>query len=278
MAKQRLDVLLTERALVPSRERAKACIMEGLVFVNGQREDKPGAVFDPEKIRSLEVKADPLPYVSRGGLKLEKALRLWDIDVTDAVCLDVGASTGGFTDVMLQNGAKKVYAVDSGTNQLDYRLRTDDRVVCMEKTNFRYVTDQEIPEAVAFAGADVSFISLDKILPPAFPLLREGARMVCLIKPQFEAGREHVGKNGVVRDARIHTEVIDRVMRFAEETGFLCEGLSFSPVRGPKGNIEYLLLLYKGSPDGPSTETIDAERVVREAHDSFRQEAEGGTA
>ena len=278
MAKQRLDVLLTERALVPSRERAKACIMEGLVFVNGQREDKPGSTFDPEKIRSLEVKADPVPYVSRGGLKLEKALRLWNPVLKDAVCLDIGASTGGFTDVMLQNGAKKVYAVDSGTNQLDYRLRTDERVVCMEKTNFRYVTKKEIPEDIGFAGADVSFISLDKILPPAFDLLRDNACMVCLIKPQFEAGREHVGKNGVVRDKRVHKEVIDRVMRVAEETGFSCEGLSFSPVRGPKGNIEYLLLLHKGTPEDGLHGLTDAESVVREAHEAFLKEEESGVA
>ena len=272
MAKTRLDILLTERGLVPSRERAKTCIMEGLVFVNGQREDKPGSTFDPEKIRLLEVKADPLPYVSRGGLKLEKAVKLWGLSLEGRTCLDIGASTGGFTDVMLQAGAGKVYAVDSGTNQLDYGLRTNARVVCMEKTNFRYVTATDIPEPVDFAAADVSFISLSKILPAAHLLLRTDAKMVCLVKPQFEAGREHVGKNGVVRNPHIHRDVLEQVMRDAEENGFRCEALSFSPIKGPKGNIEYLLLLQKGAPDDGKTASPDAGRVVSEAFDSFKQE------
>lgn len=271
MAKIRLDSLLVERGLVPSRERAKSCIMEGLVFVNGEREDKPGASFHPDKIRSVEVKADPLPYVSRGGLKLEKALTLWGLALSNAICLDIGASTGGFTDVMLQNGAKKVYAVDSGTNQLDYRLRTDARVVCMEQTNFRYITKQDIPEDIAFAGADVSFISLAKILPAAYPLLIESANMVCLVKPQFEAGREFVGKHGVVKDARVHAKVLHRVIGEATDIGFTCEALSFSPVQGPKGNIEYLLLLKKTATPVAQENSLPVDAVVREAHDAFQQ-------
>lgn len=273
MAKTRLDSLLVERGLVSSRERAKSCIMEGLVFVNGVREDKPGSTFQPEKIRTIEVKTDPFPYVSRGGLKLEKAVRLWNLSFTDLICLDIGASTGGFTDVMLQNGAGKVYAVDSGTNQLDYRLRTDERVVCMEQTNFRHVTDRDIPDKIAFAAADVSFISLSKILPAAYPLLEADAGMVCLVKPQFEAGREHVGKHGVVKDKQIHEEVLFRIIRTARETGFLCEALSFSPVQGPKGNIEYLLLLKKKTDALTEQVSLPVEDVVRAAHDNFRREA-----
>ena len=279
MPKKRLDVLLTEQGYAPSRERAKTMIMEGIVFVNGMREDKPGTGFDPEKIRSLEVKGKPLPYVSRGGLKLEKAVRTWSLSFTGMTCLDIGASTGGFTDVMLQNGAAKVYAVDSGINQLDYRLRTDPRVVCMEKTNFRYVTAEDIPEPVDFAGADVSFISLTKILAPAYALLSPGAYMVCLIKPQFEAGREKVGKRGVVRDRDVHLEVIGRVCMSAGENGFTIEGISFSPIRGPEGNIEYLLLLQKQEADtipqalteSGSRIRLTAEAVVSEAHATFRK-------
>ena len=287
MPKKRLDVVLTEQGHAPSRERAKTMIMEGIVFVNGVREDKPGTGFDPAKIRSLEVKGDTLPYVSRGGLKLEKAVRTWSLSFTGKTCLDIGASTGGFTDVMLQNGAARVYAVDSGINQLDYRLRTDPRVVCMEKTNFRYVTVADIPEPVDFAGADVSFISLTKILAPAHALLHPGAYMVCLIKPQFEAGREKVGKKGVVRDPGVHLEVIGRVCLSAVATGFAFAGLSFSPVRGAEGNIEYLLLLQKQEADTiPQALTENearirpaAEAVVREAHASFRKakEAKQGT-
>ena len=280
MPKKRLDVLLTEQGHAPSRERAKTMIMEGIVFVNGVREDKPGTGFDPEKIRSLEVKGKPFPYVSRGGLKLEKAVRVWSLSFTGFTCLDIGASTGGFTDVMLQNGAARVYAVDSGINQLDYGLRTDPRVICMEKTNFRYVSAADIPEPVDFAGADVSFISLTKMFPPAYALLRPGARMVCLIKPQFEAGREKVGKKGVVKDAGVHLEVITRVSLCAAEYGFAFEGLSFSPVRGPEGNIEYLLLLKKQVDDPfPQKREADeahisgtAEAVVNEAHAFFRKD------
>ena len=242
--KKRLDVLVTERGLAPSREKAKAYIMSGDVFVEGAREDKPGSTF-PEDAR-IEYRGKAMRYVSRGGLKLEKALQVFGPDLTGAVCMDIGASTGGFTDCMLRSGAAKVYAIDVGYGQLAYSLRTDPRVVCMERTNFRYVTEEQVPEPVDFASADVSFISLDKILPAAYPLLREGAQMVTLIKPQFEAGREKVGKKGVVRDRAVHEEVIEKVIRTARRTGFCVLNLDYSPVRGPEGNIEYLLFLQKG--------------------------------
>lgn len=243
--KQRLDVLLVERGYAASRERAKAIIMAGSVFVNGQREDKAGAAFDLEKIKTLEVKGDKLPYVSRGGLKLEKALQVFPITISGKVCMDIGASTGGFTDCMLQNGAKKVYAVDVGQGQLDWKLRSNERVLCMERTNFRYLTQGDVPEKPDFASCDVSFISLTKILLPARNVLQDTGEMVCLIKPQFEAGREKVGKKGVVRDRGVHLEVIAKVMDFAADIGFWIEGLSFSPIKGPEGNIEYLLYLRK---------------------------------
>lgn len=249
--KKRLDVLLVEGGYAPSREKAKAIIMAGNVFINGEREDKAGASFHPEKIKTFEVRGAALPYVSRGGLKLEKALRVFPIAVSGKICMDIGASTGGFTDCMLINGAKKVYAVDVGHGQLAWQLRKDARVVCMERTNFRYVTPEMIPEKIDFASCDVSFISLTRILLPARNLLREGGEMVCLIKPQFEAGREKVGKKGVVRDGAVHREVIGRVMDYAAEIGFRIAGLSFSPIRGPEGNIEYLLYLSK---DGEAAE------------------------
>ncbi len=245
--KKRLDMLLVERGLAPSREKAKAIIMAGDVFINGQREDKAGAAFDPEKIRMLEVRGAALPYVSRGGLKLEKALKVFPLVLDGKVCMDIGASTGGFTDCMLQSGAKKVYAIDVGHGQLDWKLRSDGRVVCMERTNFRYLTQADLPEQADFASCDVSFISLTKILLPARNLLKEEGEMVCLIKPQFEAGREKVGKKGVVRDKAVHREVICKVMDFADDIGFQALGLSFSPIKGPEGNIEYLLYLRKDS-------------------------------
>ena len=251
--KQRLDVLLVERGLAESREKAKAIIMSGSVFVKGQREDKPGTTFD-ENEEDIAVKGDPIKYVSRGGLKLEKAIKEFGLVLEGFTCLDIGSSTGGFTDCMLQNKAAKVYAVDSGRGQLAWKLRSDERVICMEKTNFRYVTSEQIPEPIDFASADVSFISLDKILPAAYPLLRDMALMVCLIKPQFEAGREQVGKKGVVRDRRVHREVIERIIRVAAEDGFAPQGLTFSPIRGPEGNIEYLLLLEKNGE--PKTEQL----------------------
>ena len=246
--KKRLDVILTERGFVESREKAKAIIMSGNVFVKGQREDKAGAAFD-ENEEEIEVRENPLKYVSRGGMKLEKALEEFAIDLDGLICMDIGSSTGGFTDCMLQNNAIKVYSIDVGTAQLAWKLRNDERVVCMEKTNFRYVTADQIPDPIDFASADVSFISLDKILPAASPLLKDHARMVCLIKPQFEAGREQVGKKGVVRDKKVHEEVIDKVTGIAEDNRLFPIGLTYSPVKGPEGNIEYLIYLEK---DGKS--------------------------
>lgn len=257
--KERLDLLLVRQKLAPSREKAKAIIMTGNVFVNGQREDKAGAVFEEDKIR-IEVKGNEQKYVSRGGLKLEKAMTEFPIDLTDRICMDIGASTGGFTDCMLQNGAKKVYSVDVGHGQLAWKLRTDERVVCMEKTNFRYVQPQDIPDRIDFASVDVSFISLTKILIPARNLLRENAGIVCLIKPQFEAGREKVGKKGVVRDPAIHEEVIRKIMVYADLIGFAISGLTFSPIKGPEGNIEYLLFLEKRKePDSAMLQLTEKE-------------------
>lgn len=242
--KERLDVILVRQGYAQSREKAKALLMTGNVFVDGQREDKAGTTFDESKIQ-IEVKGNPLPYVSRGGLKLERALLQFPISLKNNVCMDIGASTGGFTDCMLQNGALKVYAIDVGHGQLAWKLRNDARVVCMEKTNFRYVTDTEIPEKVDFASVDVSFISLTKILIPARNLLREHGYMVCLIKPQFEAGRDKVGKKGVVRDPDVHAEVVHKVIDYAHMIGFAIDGLTYSPVKGPEGNIEYLLWIEK---------------------------------
>ena len=246
MAKKRLDVLLFERGLAESREKAKTIIMSGIVYVNGVKEDKAGGSFPDGEETQIEVRGTGLRYVSRGGLKLEKAMETFGIRLDGMVCMDIGASTGGFTDCMLQNGAAKVYAVDVGHGQLAWKLRNDERVVCMEKTNIRYVVPDDIGgEQLDFASVDVSFISLDKVLPPARSLLRDGAEMVCLIKPQFEAGREEVGKKGVVRDRRIHCSVVERITGLSRELGFLPLGLTLSPVKGPEGNIEYLIHLRK---------------------------------
>lgn len=242
--KERLDVLLVREGHALSREKAKAIIMSGNVFVDGQREDKAGAFFDPDKVH-IEVRGNTLKYVSRGGLKLEKAADVFGIVLDGKVCMDIGASTGGFTDCMLQNGALRVYSVDVGHGQLDWKLRNDERVVCMEKTNFRYMTPGDIPEQLDFASVDVSFISLTRILPPAKALLKDNGQMVCLIKPQFEAGREKVGKKGVVREPKIHEEVIQKVADFAESAGFTILNLDYSPIKGPEGNIEYLMHLQK---------------------------------
>lgn len=242
--KERLDVILVRQGFVPSREKARAVLMAGNVFVNGQREDKAGTTFDETKIH-IEVKGNSLKYVSRGGLKLEKAMGEFPIDLAQAVCMDIGASTGGFTDCMLQNGASRVYAIDVGHGQLDWRLRSDERVVCMEKTNFRYVVPEDIGQKIDFASVDVSFISLTKILIPARNLLKEQGHMVCLIKPQFEAGRDKVGKKGVIRDPEVHEEVIRKVMDYADLVGFGIKGLTYSPIKGPEGNIEYLAYLEK---------------------------------
>ena len=243
--KERLDVILVSQGYAASREKAKAIIMAGNVFVNGQREDKAGSAFDPEKIKTLEVKGSSLKYVSRGGLKLEKAMEAFPISMEGKICMDIGASTGGFTDCMLQNGAVRVYSVDVGHGQLAWKLRSDDRVVCMEKTNFRYMKPEDIPEKLDFASCDVSFISLTKILIPARNLLKDGGQMVCLIKPQFEAGKEKVGKKGVVRDPEVHVEVIEKVIDFADYIGFQVRDLEHSPIKGPEGNIEYLVFLEK---------------------------------
>lgn len=245
--KERLDVLLVRRGLAESREKAKAVIMAGCVYVNDQKEDKAGAMFDEIKISNLEVRGNTLPYVSRGGLKLAKAMKQFDISLEGKVCMDIGASTGGFTDCMLQNGAVKVYSVDVGHGQLAWKLRNDERVVCMEKTNFRYMVREDIQDDLDFASVDVSFISLTKILEPAYNLLKTDAQMVCLIKPQFEAGKEKVGKKGVVREPSVHREVIEMVMDYAVSIGFEILHLDFSPIRGPEGNIEYLLHIYKAS-------------------------------
>lgn len=261
--KERLDILLVQKGLAPSREKAKAMIMEGNVFVDNNREDKAGTMFDENA--NIEVRGNTLKYVSRGGLKLEKAMTHFGITLDDKVCMDIGASTGGFTDCMLQNGAKKVYAVDVGYGQFAWKLRQDERVVCMEKTNIRYVTPEHIDDALDFASVDVSFISLTKVLGPARALLTENGEMVCLIKPQFEAGREKVGKKGVVRDKAVHEEVIVKVIDFALEIGFEILNLEYSPIKGPEGNIEYLVYIRKCE-TGKMDETVDIHAVVEAAH------------
>ena len=261
--KERLDILLVNRGLAPSREKAKAMIMEGNVFVQNQREDKAGAAFDVNV--SIEIKGNTLKYVSRGGLKLEKALAQFEVSLEGLVCMDIGDSTGGFTDCMLQNGAVKVYAVDVGYGQFAWKLRQDARVVCMEKTNIRYVTQADIADRLDFASVDVSFISLTKVLGPAAGLLRENGEMVCLIKPQFEAGREKVGKKGVVRDKAVHIEVAERVISFARELGFSVLHLDYSPIKGPEGNIEYLVHLRMDTL-GEMAEHVNVSGVVEDAH------------
>lgn len=261
-----MDVLLVQRNLAPSREKAKAMIMEGIVFVDGNREDKAGASFGEDAL--IEVRGSTLKYVSRGGLKLEKAMANFGISLEGKICMDIGASTGGFTDCMLQNGAAKVYAVDVGYGQFAWKLRQDPRVICMEKTNIRYVTPADIGDVLDFASVDVSFISLTKVLGPARELLSPEGEMVCLIKPQFEAGREKVGKKGVVRDPAVHKEVIDRIVEFAEGLEFSVEDLDFSPIKGPEGNIEYLIYLKKGKTK-PKEERVDSGRIVRMAHETL---------
>ncbi|MCX4269188.1 MAG: TlyA family RNA methyltransferase [Lachnospiraceae bacterium] len=264
--KERLDVLLVKRNLIESREKAKAVIMAGTVFVDGQREDKAGAMFGEDVC--IEVRGNPIPFVSRGGLKLDKAVREFGILLFEKVCMDVGASTGGFTDCMLQNGAKKVYAVDVGSGQLAWKLRQDERVVVMEKTNIRYVTAEEVKEQIAFVSIDVSFISLTKVLLPVKQLMTEDGQMVCLIKPQFEAGKEKVGKKGVVREKGVHREVICKILDFALSIGFCILNLEFSPIKGPEGNIEYLLYLQNQAEKekGEFLSEISVEKIVEEAH------------
>lgn len=272
MSKERLDVLVVNRGLAESRERAKTYIMEGIVYVNGQKEDKAGSFFEDSENTQIEIKGSTLKYVSRGGLKLEKAMTSFAISLNDQVCMDIGASTGGFTDCMLQNGAKKVFAVDVGYGQFAWKLRQDERVVCMEKTNIRYVTTEQIGESLDFASCDVSFISLSKVLPVAFELIRPEGKMVCLIKPQFEAGKDKVGKKGVVRDKAVHKEVIDSVISFARTDGFTVLGLDFSPVKGPEGNIEYLVYLKRetDAKDALAFDLeIDADKIVELAHEAL---------
>jgi len=268
MAKQRLDVALTQRGLLDSRQKAQAVIMAGQVYVNGQKQTKAGAPVSPED--QLEVRGKKLPYVSRGGLKLEKAMKLWPIGIRGAICADIGASTGGFTDCMLQNGAEKVYAVDVGRNQLDWRLRTDARVICLEKTNARYLTREIIPQPLDFASVDVSFISLSLILPALRPLMKEGAQAVCLVKPQFEAGRDKVGKKGVVRDGSVHLEVLERFLDHAAQAGFGVLDINFSPIRGPEGNIEYLGWLCAG---GGQAYRGDLKALVEQSHAQLEEES-----
>ena len=254
--KERLDVLLVKRGLAESREKAKAIIMTGNVFVKEQREDKAGSTFDEDVV--IEVKGAPMKYVSRGGYKLEKAMELWQVPLEDKICMDVGSSTGGFTDCMLQNGAHKVYAIDVGTNQLAWKLRQDERVVSMEKTNIRYVTHENVLDEIGFSSIDVAFISLTKVLVPVRNLLESHGQVVCLIKPQFEAGKDKVGKKGVVRDKKVHLEVVRNIITYAIAIGFDVLGLSFSPIKGPEGNIEYLLYIEK------NTETTDTECEISE--------------
>ena len=241
--KKRLDILLTEKEFFPSREKAKAVIMAGQVYINGQKADKPG--MDVAEDADIEVRGDTLRYVSRGGLKLEKAMQVWPIVLQDQICMDIGASTGGFTDCMLQNGAAKVYAVDVGYGQLAWKLRNDPRVVNLERTNIRNITREQLPDRIDFISIDVSFISLRLVLPVAAQLLCTGGKAVCLVKPQFEAGKGMVGKRGVVKDPRIHRDTIVKVIDFSIESGFSVLGLTFSPVKGPEGNIEYLIHLKK---------------------------------
>lgn len=266
MSKQRLDVAVTQLGLAPSRERAKAMIMAGEIFVNDQKVLKAGeSVSEEDKI---EFRGKLMPYVSRGGFKLEKAMRVFPIDLENRVCMDIGASTGGFTDCMLQNGAKKVYSIDVGYGQLAWKLRTDARVVNLERCNFRYLTAQQVAEAIAFASIDVSFISLTKILPVLSNFLETGAHCVALIKPQFEAGRDKVGKKGVVKEAQTHVEVVQKIIDFALENEYSVLGLSFSPIKGPEGNIEYLIYLEKSSTP-ILAEGVEAEAVVEASHQNL---------
>ncbi|MBR3552402.1 MAG: TlyA family RNA methyltransferase [Clostridia bacterium] len=264
--KTRLDVALFSRGLTESREKARALIMAGHVFVNDQKCTKSGESVKPEDV--IEVRGEPMPYVSRGGYKLEKAMAAFSLSLGGLVCMDVGASTGGFTDCMLQNGAARVYSVDVGYGQLAWKLRTDARVVNLERTNFRYVTREQIPDLIDFASVDVSFISLRLILPVLHDLLCDGGRAVCLIKPQFEAGRENVGKNGVVRDKSIHISVVEEVTQFMLQNGFSLLGLDFSPIKGPQGNIEFLAYIQKSDAPVRRTEATAAS-VVQAAHASL---------
>lgn len=261
--KKRLDVAVFEGGYAPSREKAKAVIMAGKVYVNNQKADKAGMEINEQD--KLEVRGNALKYVSRGGLKLEKAMKSFPINLCNKICMDVGASTGGFTDCMLQNGAKRVYSIDVGYGQLAWKLRTDERVVNLERTNFRYVSKEQVMDEIDFSSVDVSFISLKHILPVLNTLLKENGTAVCLIKPQFEAGREKVGKKGVVRDLAVHFEVVEKIIEHSIEHGFNVLGLDFSPVKGPEGNIEYLIFLQKS--DKPYIDdAVNVKEIVEESH------------
>lgn len=262
--KERLDVLLVKRGLAVSREKAKAVIMAGSVYVDNQKEDKAGTMF--QDTVNIEVRGSTLKYVSRGGLKLEKAMTHFDVTLEGKVCMDVGSSTGGFTDCMLQNGAVKVFAIDVGHGQLDWKIRNDERVVCMEKTNIRYVVPEDLGEEADFSSIDVSFISLTKVLLPVYHLLTPQGEVVCLIKPQFEAGREKVGKKGVVRDPKVHEEVIEKVIGYAVSIGYAVRHLEYSPIKGPEGNIEYLLHLKKNPEGTLENVPVDIQKIVAQAH------------
>ena len=264
--KTRLDVLLTQQGMAESRQKAQAIIMSGVVFVNGQRADKPGMAIANDA--SIEVRGHVMPYVSRGGWKLEKAMKTFPITLEGKVCADIGASTGGFTDCMLQNGAKKVYAVDVGYEQLDWRLRNDPRVVCMERTNARYLTREQIPDELEFASIDVSFISLSLIFPALYQLLSKHGEIACLIKPQFEAGREKVGKKGVVRDKAVHLEVLEHFLEHARANNFTVLGITYSPIRGPEGNIEYLGYLKKDAGEDAEVNLAD---IVEQSHSVLKE-------
>ncbi|MDF2520616.1 MAG: hypothetical protein K0R84_1244 [Clostridia bacterium] len=267
--KERLDTLITDAGYAVSREKARSIIMAGLVFVDNQKIDKPGTKVS--KTANIEVKGNPIPFVSRGGLKLAKAIKEFNIDLTDMTTIDIGASTGGFTDCMLQNGAKKVFSIDVGYGQLAWSLRTDSRVVCMERTNIRGVTPETLGEQADFATMDVSFISITKVLPVAKELLKDNGRLVCLIKPQFEAGREKVGKKGVVRDKNVHIEVIENIISFCiNQINLYVLGLSFSPIKGPEGNIEYLVYLSKLDSENKITDVeVLIDKVVEQAHSNL---------
>lgn len=261
--KKRLDLVVFEEGHTDSREKAKALIMAGSVYVNGQKQLKAGTSIKPDD--KIEVRGSKMPFVSRGGYKLDKSIKAFNLDLSDCICMDIGASTGGFTDCMLQNGATKVYSIDVGYGQLAWKLRTDERVVNLERTNFRYVTHEEIPDLIDFASVDVSFISLKIILPVLRELLKEGGHAVCLIKPQFEAGRDKVGKKGVVRELSTHTEVVEKITNFAFETGFSILGLDFSPIKGPEGNIEYLMYIEK-SENPVFLDKLNVEELTTSSH------------
>ncbi|MCL1828720.1 MAG: TlyA family RNA methyltransferase [Oscillospiraceae bacterium] len=260
MKKVRLDQLVFDLGLTPSRERARTTIMSGVVFADGKRADKPGSAVSPDSV--IELRGDKMPYVSRGGLKLEKALEVFPADPSGKCCIDCGASTGGFTDVLLRNGARKVYAVDVGYGQLAWSLRNDPRVVSMERTNIRYIKPDMIPDEPEFAVVDLSFISVRLILKPLFDMLPENGETLCLIKPQFEAGKEKVGKKGVVRDKKIHAEVINEISGAAKREGFTVAGLDFSPVKGPEGNIEYLIYLIKNAPEQKPPDAVSVTEAA----------------